>query len=212
MASFVPFESLSNRIAAPGHASGGVGSTATIVPAACVLLPEHRDFFALGAACTFTLSGRHIDAVLCIPTHFSSRSYGSASSRMIAVSDVPSDSTYSFAVRGETLRYDLRFPPFDTIMATYKELQARLADLTRRAEEARAAEIQAVIEDIKEKVAAYGLTEKDIFGRKRGGQPVKRESTVAPKYRDPKTGAEWSGRGREPAWIKGKNRERFLIK
>ncbi|WP_157047486.1 H-NS family nucleoid-associated regulatory protein, partial [Burkholderia mallei] len=25
------------------------------------------------------------------------------------------------------------------------------------------------------------------------------------------TGATWSGRGREPGWIKGKKRERFLI-
>jgi len=28
---------------------------------------------------------------------------------------------------------------------------------------------------------------------------------------DPKTGATWSGRGREPLWIKGKKRERFQI-
>nr|WP_321968421.1 H-NS histone family protein [Burkholderia cepacia] len=34
----------------------------------------------------------------------------------------------------------------------------------------------------------------------------------AAKYRDPKTGATWSGRGRAPAWIKdAKNRDRFLI-
>ncbi|WP_442873318.1 H-NS family nucleoid-associated regulatory protein [Cupriavidus sp. USMAA2-4] len=30
------------------------------------------------------------------------------------------------------------------------------------------------------------------------------------KYRNPKTGQTWSGRGRAPAWI-GKQRERFLI-
>jgi DNA-binding protein H-NS len=33
-----------------------------------------------------------------------------------------------------------------------------------------------------------------------------------PKYRDPATGATWSGRGRAPGWIQGKKRERFLIK
>jgi DNA-binding protein H-NS len=38
----------------------------------------------------------------------------------------------------------------------------------------------------------------------RGPQP--------PKYRDPKTGATWSGRGLAPAWLKGvKNRAKFLI-
>jgi hypothetical protein len=31
-------------------------------------------------------------------------------------------------------------------------------------------------------------------------------------YRDPKSGATWSGRGRAPAWLSGaKNRTRFLI-
>jgi DNA-binding protein H-NS len=97
-------------------------------------------------------------------------------------------------------------------MATYKEMQVQLAKLSQQAEEARAAEAQAAIEDIRVMVAEYGLTEKDVFGGKRAGQQGKKTATVAPKYRHPKTGAEWSGRGREPAWIKGKNRERFAIK
>lgn len=33
-----------------------------------------------------------------------------------------------------------------------------------------------------------------------------------PKYRDPQTGKTWSGRGRIPKWIEGKDRENFLIK
>ncbi|MDP1329472.1 H-NS family nucleoid-associated regulatory protein, partial [Klebsiella pneumoniae] len=44
----------------------------------------------------------------------------------------------------------------------------------------------------------------------RAGKSVQAKSIVPPKYRDPKTGATWSGRGRAPAWI-GKNRDRFLI-
>jgi DNA-binding protein H-NS len=32
------------------------------------------------------------------------------------------------------------------------------------------------------------------------------------KYRDPKSGAEWTGRGRAPKWIAtARNRDRFLI-
>jgi DNA-binding protein H-NS len=34
---------------------------------------------------------------------------------------------------------------------------------------------------------------------------------VAAKFRDPETGKTWSGRGREPTWIKGKNREDFKM-
>ena len=37
------------------------------------------------------------------------------------------------------------------------------------------------------------------------------EDKVAAKFRDPETGKTWSGRGREPTWIKGKNREEFKI-
>lgn len=32
-----------------------------------------------------------------------------------------------------------------------------------------------------------------------------------PKYQDPRTGKTWSGRGRAPTWIEGKNRDQFLI-
>jgi DNA-binding protein H-NS len=96
-------------------------------------------------------------------------------------------------------------------MATYHELKAQLADLARQAEEVKAVEVQAVIDDIRAKVAEYGLTENDIFGRQRRTQ-TKRAFTGVPQYRDPKTGAEWTGHGRAPAWIKAaKDRTKFLI-
>ncbi len=47
----------------------------------------------------------------------------------------------------------------------------------------------------------------------RQGRKVRRGTgdKVATKFRDPETGKTWSGRGREPTWIKGKNREEFKI-
>ena len=47
----------------------------------------------------------------------------------------------------------------------------------------------------------------------RQGRKVRRGNgdKVAAKFRDPETGKTWSGRGREPTWIKGKNREEFKI-
>ncbi|MCM3609176.1 H-NS histone family protein [Cupriavidus pauculus] len=99
-------------------------------------------------------------------------------------------------------------------MATskYTDLRAQIAKLEAQAEAARAAEIEEVLADVREKVATYGLTEQQVFGRRRGaGKAATAKGAVAPKYRDPKTGAEWSGRGRAPAWIAGKKRERFLI-
>ena len=96
-------------------------------------------------------------------------------------------------------------------MPTYKELKAQMEDLTQQAELARQAEFQAIVEEIRAKVAEYGITERDIFGSRRG-RPRKTGGVTPAKYLDPKTGATWSGRGRVPNWLKDvKNRDRFLI-
>ncbi|HHT8994856.1 TPA: H-NS histone family protein [Burkholderia cenocepacia] len=94
-------------------------------------------------------------------------------------------------------------------MATYKELKAQAEALAARVEAARLEEFQTVLDDVRAKVAEYGITEQDIFGRRRTRAATR---TAEAKYRDPKTGATWSGRGRAPKWIKeAKNRNRFLI-
>jgi len=95
-------------------------------------------------------------------------------------------------------------------MVTYQELKAKAEALLVQAEEARQAELETVLEEVRARVQEYGITPEQVFGRKRarsanGSQPA------TPKYQDPKTGNTWSGRGREPSWIKGKKRDRFLI-
>ncbi|AXK61819.1 MULTISPECIES: H-NS histone family protein [Burkholderia] len=96
-------------------------------------------------------------------------------------------------------------------MATYLELKAQAETLARQAEEARLAELDSIITTIREQIAEYGITADQIFGRRRAGVSPTR-AAIAPKYRDPKTGATWSGRGRAPQWIAdAKNRDRFLI-
>ncbi|MDN7894388.1 H-NS histone family protein [Burkholderia cepacia] len=97
-------------------------------------------------------------------------------------------------------------------MSTYKELKAQMDALAAKTEVARQEEFQAIVDEIRAKVAEYGVTEKDIFGSRRGRSANAAKAPVEAKYRDPKTGATWSGRGRAPAWIKeAKNRNRFLI-
>lgn len=95
-------------------------------------------------------------------------------------------------------------------MATYKDLLAQKAKLEEQLEAARAAEVETAITQVRQIVLEYGLTAEDLGlatkAKKRKG------GTVAPKYIDPKTGATWTGRGRAPAWIAGKNFDRFLIK
>ncbi|MBN3779971.1 H-NS histone family protein [Burkholderia sp. Ac-20345] len=91
-------------------------------------------------------------------------------------------------------------------MPTLRELLHQLADLDAQIADARSNELAAVIVNIKRAIAENGLTPDDIFDIPR---PQKRTKPPA-KYRDPETGATWSGRGREPAWIAGQNRTRFL--
>ncbi|MFB5153858.1 H-NS histone family protein [Burkholderia orbicola] len=97
-------------------------------------------------------------------------------------------------------------------MATYTELKAQLEALQQEAEAVRVAELQTIIEQIRNVVQQYGIAAEDIFGRQRTSRGKATKNPVPPKYRDPKTGATWSGRGKSPAWIAGKKRERFLIK
>lgn len=92
-------------------------------------------------------------------------------------------------------------------MATYRELLAEKERLEAELEQAWRTEVAGVINAIRAKMEEYGLTVDDLTPtrrRQRAGQPL------PAKYRDPKTGKTWSGRGRAPSWL-GKNRDRFLI-
>lgn len=94
-------------------------------------------------------------------------------------------------------------------MATYKQLTAQLEKLHKEVAVAREKEIAQAIADIKQQIADYDLTAEELgFSSKR--VPGRKTASVA-KYRNPKTGETWSGRGRSPGWLAGKNRERFLI-
>jgi DNA-binding protein H-NS len=97
-------------------------------------------------------------------------------------------------------------------MSQYAELKAQIARLQAQADEARRTELSNVIEEIRNKIAEYGLTAQDLgfAAAARRGRPPKK-APLPPKYQDPKSGNTWSGRGKPPNWIAGKNRDRFLI-
>ncbi|AOJ08455.1 H-NS histone [Burkholderia sp. ABCPW 14] len=97
-------------------------------------------------------------------------------------------------------------------MSQYAKIKAQIAELQAQADEVRHQEVAAVIAELQGKIAEYGLTAQDLgfAERARRGRPPKK-GPLPPKYRDPKSGSTWSGRGKPPHWIVGKNRERFLI-
>ena len=69
---------------------------------------------------------------------------------------------------------------------------------------------------LKKELAALGADYAEvgriaIYGRKKA-----KKGKVAPKYRNPKTGATWAGRGAQPVWLReavkaGKKPDDFLI-
>jgi DNA-binding protein H-NS len=98
-------------------------------------------------------------------------------------------------------------------MTTYKELLAQRAELEKQIESARKEALSSAIAQVRAIVAEYELTEEDVFSKKapRAAATGGTTKTVAPKYRDPITGATWTGRGKPPLWIAGQDRLNFLI-
>jgi DNA-binding protein H-NS len=95
---------------------------------------------------------------------------------------------------------------------TYKELLQQREALEQAIAAARKNEISNALSKVRELVAEYGLTPQDIFpGRGAKSASTKVVSKVAAKYRDPATGQTWTGRGKAPKWIEGRDREPFVI-
>lgn len=54
-------------------------------------------------------------------------------------------------------------------------------------------------------IAEFGFTAQQVFP----WRPAAKKVTA--KYQHPQTGATWTGRGKPPAWIVGKDRDQFLV-
>ncbi|CAB3967246.1 H-NS histone [Burkholderia aenigmatica] len=97
-------------------------------------------------------------------------------------------------------------------MSSYKDLLAQREKLEKQIEEAKSREYAEVLNDVKQKIADYGFSLAELgLSRAKAGKVGRPRAGVAAKYRDPETGATWSGRGKPPRWIAGKDREQFAI-
>lgn len=92
-----------------------------------------------------------------------------------------------------------------------EELEREFAAAEKRLIEARANERKKAIQEILAKMAQNNITVADLETAS-----AKRSSSagikIPPKYRDPQTGETWTGRGRAPVWLKGRDKNDFLIK
>ena len=93
-------------------------------------------------------------------------------------------------------------------MSSYKELVAQREELERKIQEVRQRESADAIAKVHALIQDYGLTAAEIFPPVRAAGTT---SKVAAKYRNPETNETWTGRGKAPKWIQGKEREQFLI-
>ena len=82
---------------------------------------------------------------------------------------------------------------YKALLQQKAELESQIAAIEASAKADAVAKARALIAD-------HGLTAADVFPpAKAGGKGI---SVGVAKYRDPATGATWTGRGKNPAWIK----------
>jgi DNA-binding protein H-NS len=102
------------------------------------------------------------------------------------------------------MEYRIQSP--ETIMTTLQELLAQKEALEQKIAELKKTERDDALRSARSLIQTYDLTVDELFGKQKS--PVK---AAAAKYRNPETGETWSGRGRAPRWLDGKNRENFAI-
>jgi DNA-binding protein H-NS len=95
-------------------------------------------------------------------------------------------------------------------VSKYRELLEQKKALDAQIQAAYEGERAVVIDEIRQKIADYAIDLKDLAPGQRGR--LKATGAVEPKYRDPKSGATWSGRGRAPRWMDGSPKDSFLIR
>ncbi len=98
------------------------------------------------------------------------------------------------------------------------DIQNQIAILQKQAEEIRTQEFNQTVQEIKAKMAAFGITLADLDGgksRPRKTGAAKSGNPAPAKYRGP-NGETWSGRGLMPRWLaalvaQGQSKESFAI-
>jgi len=117
-------------------------------------------------------------------------------------------------IKLDTLSSDERIRLIEEIFATLTPQELlTIRDLAEKQRENKLAEAKAaVLEEMKGKLSALGLTLNDVVPSRR---PRKTKPTVSVKYRSP-DGETWSGRGHAPLWLRqlelqGHKREEYAV-
>lgn len=102
-------------------------------------------------------------------------------------------------------------------MSELVNIQNQIAVLQKQADAIRAEQFDKTVQEILEKMAAFGITVRDLDpGKSRSRKVASPGGKPAPaKFRGP-NGETWSGRGLMPRWLaalvaQGKSKEEFAI-
>lgn len=82
----------------------------------------------------------------------------------------------------------------------------RVTELQREIELERKRVEASVLEEVRTCIEEFGFTPAQVFAA-----GSKKSTVRKAKYFDPSTGATWSGRGKPPVWIRGKDRREFEL-
>ena len=83
-----------------------------------------------------------------------------------------------------------------------KAMLAQRADLDKQINEALKTERKGALAQIKDLMETYGITTADVASGKVAKVATTAGTKVPPKYQDPVTGKQWSGRGKQPLFIR----------
>ena len=103
--------------------------------------------------------------------------------------------------------------------AKVAELELQLAEARKAADAQRAQEKAAIVTQINELIARHAILAHELTfsGSTRGNRAQLAKPSKGtggkPKYRNPQTGATWTGHGKPPGWMPADRemREQFLI-
>lgn len=102
------------------------------------------------------------------------------------------------------------FPTFSDMTNDYKTLLQQRSELDTLIAEALGREKKDAVARAHAIVQQYGLTREDIFAAAQG-RTASARAVGEPRFRNPETGVTWTGRGKPPKWIEGKDRSAFAI-
>lgn len=91
------------------------------------------------------------------------------------------------------------------------DLKITLAKVEAEIPRAKAREASSVRDQVTKLLEAKGLKLSDVLGSSGTARRSTKGQPVPAKFRDPKSGATWAGRGRSPKWFDKRHPERFQV-